>query len=122
LHWTLTRGQISIRAAVKNPRAQPNRARFNSTESDMDADPETAIPEPRETKKVEKGITGMWIPGQCELASGVNSAIRPAPQSDCFATLPIGLMSRSQLDEVADKSQLYRLIESYCFSDLVLCS
>jgi len=122
LHWTLTRGRISIRAAVKNPRVQANFARFNSTEPDMDTDPETAIPVPYEMKKAEKGITGMWIPGQCKLASGVSRAIRQAPQLGCFAALPIGLMSRSQLEEVADKSQLYRLIESCCFSDLVLCS
>src|SRR5246127_1683784 len=68
----------ALRAAAKSPWVEVDLVRINPIGSHMDADPDTVVGVLREMKSAGKGIVGMKILGQGDLATRQDEAIKYA--------------------------------------------
>jgi predicted aldo/keto reductase-like oxidoreductase len=93
----------ALKTAAKTPWVQVDLARINPIKAHMDADPATVISVLREMKKTGKGVIGMKIMAQGDLAHDVDRAVSHAVKLDCLDTFTIGFTSTKQLDEVVTK-------------------
>jgi aryl-alcohol dehydrogenase-like predicted oxidoreductase len=93
----------ALRLAARTPWVDVDLARINPAGLHMDANPATVIEVLREMKAAGKGVLGMKILGQGELAGQLDLAISRAVGLDCLDGFTIGFKSRAELDEVQAK-------------------
>ncbi len=93
----------ALRLAARTPWVDVDLARINPAGLHMDADPATVIQVLEEMKAAGKGVLGMKILGQGDLAGQLDLAISRAVALDCLDGFTIGFKSRAELDEVQAK-------------------
>lgn len=93
----------ALRLAARTPWVDVDLARINPAGVEMDADPATVIQVLREMKAAGKGIIGMKILGQGQLANSLDSALKHAVNLDCIDAFTIGFTSRAQMNQVVQK-------------------
>jgi aryl-alcohol dehydrogenase-like predicted oxidoreductase len=93
----------ALRLAAQTPWVDVDLARVNPAGVVMDAEPGTVIDVLREMKTARKGVIGMKILGEGQLANQLDMAIRHAVNLQTIDAFTIGFTSRAQLDEVIQK-------------------
>lgn len=93
----------ALQLAAQTPWVEVDLARINPAGVVMDADPATVISLLEQMKAAGKGVIGMKILGEGQLAGQLDMAIQHAVRLDCLDGFTIGFTSRAQLDEVASK-------------------
>jgi aryl-alcohol dehydrogenase-like predicted oxidoreductase len=93
----------ALRLAAQTPWVDVDLARVNPAGVVMDAEPGTVIDVLREMKTARKGVIGMKILGEGQLANQLDMAIRHAVNLETIDAFTIGFTSRAQLDEVVQK-------------------
>jgi aryl-alcohol dehydrogenase-like predicted oxidoreductase len=93
----------ALKLAAKTPWVEVDLARINPIGAHMDADPATVLGVLREMKAAGKGILGMKIVGQGDMANQIDRAIAYAGKNDVVDAFTIGFTSARQLDELATK-------------------
>jgi len=93
----------ALQLAAQTPWVEVDLARVNPAGVLMDADPATVISVLEQMKAAGKGVIGMKILGEGQLAGQLDMAIQHAVRLDCIDGFTIGFTSRAQLDEVATK-------------------
>jgi aryl-alcohol dehydrogenase-like predicted oxidoreductase len=93
----------ALRLAAQTPWVDVDLARVNPAGVVMDAEPGTVIDVLREMKTARKGVIGMKILGEGQLANQLDMAIRHAVNLETIDAFTIGFTSRAQLDEVIQK-------------------
>jgi len=93
----------ALQLAAQTPWVEVDLARINPAGLVMDADPATVIALLEQMKAAGKGVIGMKILGEGQLAGQLDMAIQHAVRLDCLDGFTIGFTSRAQLDEVATK-------------------
>jgi len=90
----------ALRAAAKSPWVEVDLVRINPIGSHMDADPDTVVGVLREMKSAGKGIVGMKILGQGDLATRQDEAIKYALSLGLLDAFTIGAESKSQQEDL----------------------
>lgn len=90
----------ALRAAAKSPWVDVDLVRINPIGSHMDADPATVISVIREMKAAGKGIVGMKILGQGDLASRQNEALNYALGLGLLDAFTIGAESQAEQNDL----------------------
>ncbi len=90
----------ALRAAAKSPWVEIDLVRINPIGSHMDADPGTVTTVLREMKAAGKGIVGMKILGQGDLASRQDEALKYALSLGVLDAFTIGAESKSQQEDL----------------------
>jgi 1-deoxyxylulose-5-phosphate synthase len=90
----------ALRAAAKSPWVEIDLVRINPIGSHMDADPDTVTTVLREMKAAGKGIVGMKILGQGDLASRQDEALKYALSLGVLDAFTIGAESKSQQEDL----------------------
>jgi aryl-alcohol dehydrogenase-like predicted oxidoreductase len=93
----------ALRLAARTPWVDVDLARINPAGVVMDADPATVISVLKEMKAAGKGVIGMKILGEGQLANQLVRAIGHAVGLDCLDAFTIGFTSNAQLDQVVQK-------------------
>jgi aryl-alcohol dehydrogenase-like predicted oxidoreductase len=93
----------ALQLAAQTPWVEVDLARVNPAGILMDADPATVISVLTSMKASGKGVVGMKILGEGQLAGQLDRAIEHAVRLDCLDGFTIGFTSQAQLDEVAAK-------------------
>jgi predicted aldo/keto reductase-like oxidoreductase len=93
----------ALRVAAAEPWVDVDLARVNPAGVVMDSDPATVIEVLREMKTATKGVIGMKILGEGQLANSLDMAIQHAVNLDAIDAFTIGFTSQAQLDEVIEK-------------------
>jgi aryl-alcohol dehydrogenase-like predicted oxidoreductase len=93
----------ALRLAARTPWVDVDLARINPAGVVMDADPATVISVLQEMKAAGKGVIGMKILGEGELANQLDRAIGHAVGLDCLDAFTIGFTSTAQLDQVTQR-------------------
>ncbi|HET9956372.1 MAG TPA: aldo/keto reductase [Polyangiaceae bacterium] len=93
----------ALRLAAATPWVDVDLARINPAGVVMDSDPTTVISVLREMKTANKGVIGMKILGEGQLADRLDQAIQHAVGLDCIDGFTIGFTSQAQLDQVIQK-------------------
>ena len=93
----------ALRLAAKTPWVDVDLARVNPAGVLMDADPATVIGVLREMKAAGKGVIGMKILGEGQLAGNLDTAIRHAVNLDSIDAFTIGFTTNAQMDQVIQK-------------------
>jgi aryl-alcohol dehydrogenase-like predicted oxidoreductase len=93
----------ALRVAAAEPWVDVDLARINPTGAHMDSDPATVIGVLRQMKAAGKGVIGMKILGEGELANRLDMAIKHAVDLDAIDAFTIGFTSTTQLDQVVQK-------------------
>jgi aryl-alcohol dehydrogenase-like predicted oxidoreductase len=93
----------ALRLAAQTPWVDVDLARVNPAGVVMDAEPGTVIDVLREMKTARKGVIGMKILGEGQLANQLDMAIRHAVNLETIDAFTIGFTSRAQLDEIIEK-------------------
>jgi aryl-alcohol dehydrogenase-like predicted oxidoreductase len=93
----------ALRLAAAEPWVDVDLARVNPAGVIMDAEPATVISVLREMKTAGKGVIGMKILGEGQLANNLDMAIKHAVDLDAIDAFTIGFTSETQLDQVAQK-------------------
>jgi 1-deoxyxylulose-5-phosphate synthase len=96
----------ALELAAKTPWVDVDLARVNPAGVHMDAEPKTVIRVLQEMKRRNKGVIGMKILGQGELADRLDQAVAHAVRLDALDAFTIGFTSRAQV------SDMVRRIES----------
>ena len=95
----------ALRLAAKTPWVDVDLARVNPMGIRMDADPTTVIEVLQEMKAAGKGIVGMKILGEGQLANNLDLALGHALALDTLDAFTIGFTGQVQLDQVIQKIQ-----------------
>ena len=90
----------ALRAAAKSPWVEVDLVRINPIGSHMDADPETVVSVLRQMKAAGKGIVGMKILGQGDLATRQDEAIKYALSLGLLDAFTIGAESRAEQEDL----------------------
>jgi aryl-alcohol dehydrogenase-like predicted oxidoreductase len=90
----------ALELAAATPWVDVDLARINPAGLAMDADPATVISVPRRMKAAGKGVLGMKILGEGQIASQLDMAIQHAVGLDCVDGFTIGFMNNTELDQV----------------------
>jgi aryl-alcohol dehydrogenase-like predicted oxidoreductase len=90
----------ALRAAAKSPWVEVDLVRINPIGSHMDADPNTVVSVIREMKAAGKGIVGMKILGQGDLASRQDEALKYALSLGLLDAFTIGAESKSEQEDL----------------------
>ena len=90
----------ALRAAAKSPWVEVDMVRINPIGSHMDADPETVVSVLRQMKAAGKGIVGMKILGQGDLATRQDEAIKYALSLGLLDAFTIGAESRAEQEDL----------------------
>jgi aryl-alcohol dehydrogenase-like predicted oxidoreductase len=93
----------ALELAAATPWVEVDLARINPAGLIMDASPATVIAVLTRMKAAGKGVLGMKILGEGQLASQLDMAIQHAVGLDAIHGFTIGFTSNSQLDQVADR-------------------
>jgi aryl-alcohol dehydrogenase-like predicted oxidoreductase len=93
----------ALRLAAQTPWVDVDLARVNPAGVVMDAEPTTVIDVLREMKTGQKGVIGMKILGEGQLANRLDECIKHAVNLDAIDCFTIGFTSQAQLDEVIQK-------------------
>jgi aryl-alcohol dehydrogenase-like predicted oxidoreductase len=93
----------ALRLSAKNPWVDVQLSRINPAGILMDSDPATVISVLREMKAINRGVIGMKILGEGQLAGQLDMALAHAVGLDCIDCFTIGFTNRAQLVEVIDK-------------------
>jgi len=93
----------ALRLAAQTPWVDVDLARVNPAGLVMDAEPGTVIDVLREMKTARKGVIGMKILGEGQLADQLDMAISHAVNLQTIDAFTIGFTSRAQLDEIIQK-------------------
>jgi aryl-alcohol dehydrogenase-like predicted oxidoreductase len=93
----------ALELAAATPWVDVDLARINPMGVRMDADPATIISVLKTMKAAGKGVLGMKILGEGQLANQLEMAIQHAVGLDCIDGFTIGFTSTTQLDEVAER-------------------
>jgi aryl-alcohol dehydrogenase-like predicted oxidoreductase len=93
----------ALELAARTPWVDVDLARVNPAGLHMDSDPATVINVLKQMKAAGKGVIGMKILGEGQLAGQLDMAIQHAVSLDCIDGFTIGFTSRTQLDEVVTK-------------------
>jgi aryl-alcohol dehydrogenase-like predicted oxidoreductase len=93
----------ALRVAAQTPWVDVDLARINPSGIAMDASPELVIAELQKMKAAGKGVIGMKILGEGQLAGQLDMAIGHAVGLDCIDGFTIGFTSNQQFDQVAQK-------------------
>jgi aryl-alcohol dehydrogenase-like predicted oxidoreductase len=93
----------ALELAARTPWVDVDLARVNPAGLLMDSDPATVINVLKHMKTAGKGVIGMKILGEGQLAGQLDMAIQHAVELDCIDGFTIGFTSRAQLDEVVTK-------------------
>lgn len=95
----------ALELAARTPWVDVDLARVNPAGLHMDADPATVVGVLREMKAAGKGVIGMKILGQGDLAGSLGAAIRHAVALDCLDGFTIGFKSSRELAEVQSEME-----------------
>ena len=90
----------ALRAAAQSPWVEVDLVRINPIGSHMDADPETVVSVIRQMKAAGKGIIGMKILGQGDLANRQDEALRYALGLNLLDAFTIGAESPAQQQDL----------------------
>jgi 1-deoxyxylulose-5-phosphate synthase len=90
----------ALRAAAKSPWVEIDLVRINPIGSHMDADPDTVISVLREMKAAGKGIVGMKILGQGDLATRRDEALKYALSLGVLDAFTIGAESKAEQEDL----------------------
>jgi aryl-alcohol dehydrogenase-like predicted oxidoreductase len=93
----------ALRLAAQTPWVDVDLARINPRGVIMDADPATVIGVLRQMKAAGKGVIGMKILGEGQLANDLDTNIGHAVGLDAIDAFTIGFTSNGQLDQVVQK-------------------
>jgi len=93
----------ALELAAATPWVDVDLARINPAGLVMDADPATVISVLKRMKAAGKGVIGMKILGEGQLASQLDMAIKHAVGLDCIDGFTIGFTSTTQLDQVTER-------------------
>jgi aryl-alcohol dehydrogenase-like predicted oxidoreductase len=93
----------ALELAAATPWVDVDLARINPMGVRMDADPATIVSVLTSMKAAGKGVLGMKILGEGELASQLDMAIQHAVRLDCIDGFTIGFTSAAELDQVAQR-------------------
>jgi 1-deoxyxylulose-5-phosphate synthase len=93
----------ALELAAATPWVDVDLARINPAGLVMDADPATVISVLKQMKAAGKGVIGMKILGEGQLASQLDMAIQHAVGLDCIDGFTIGFTSTTQLDQVTER-------------------
>jgi aryl-alcohol dehydrogenase-like predicted oxidoreductase len=93
----------ALKLAARTPWVEVDLARINPAGAHMDADPATVLGVLREMKAQGKGIIGMKILGQGDLAGQLDRALAYAGKNDLMDTFTMGFATPQQFDEIATK-------------------
>jgi aryl-alcohol dehydrogenase-like predicted oxidoreductase len=102
-HGTSCHGIEALRLAAQTPWVEVDLARINPAGLIMDADPTTVIGVLRQMKAAGKGVIGMKILAEGQLAGDLDSALAHAVGLDAIDAFSIGFTTPAQLDEVVKK-------------------
>jgi 1-deoxyxylulose-5-phosphate synthase len=90
----------ALRAAARSPWVEIDLVRINPIGSHMDADPGTVVSVLREMKAAGKGIVGMKILGQGDLAGRQDEALKYALSFGLLDAFTIGAESKAQQEDL----------------------
>ena len=93
----------ALRLAARTPWVDVDLARINPASLHMDADPATVISVLRTMKAAGKGVVGMKIIGNGQLANRLETAINHAVRLDAIDAFTIGFTSYAQLQDVSTR-------------------
>lgn len=93
----------ALRLAAKTPWVDVDLARINPAGVLMDSDPATVIGVLREMKAAGKGVIGMKILGEGQLARDLDTNIGHAVGLDSIDAFTIGFTTNAQMDQVVQK-------------------
>ncbi|MBC8133295.1 MAG: aldo/keto reductase, partial [Deltaproteobacteria bacterium] len=93
----------ALRLAAQTPWVDVDLARINPAGIAMDADPTTVIQVLRQMKAAGKGVIGMKILGEGQLANSLDTAVQHAVTLDCLDAFTIGFTSAGQLNQMVQK-------------------
>lgn len=90
----------ALRAAAKSPWVEIDLVRINPIGSHMDADPSTVVSVLREMKTAGKGIVGMKILGQGDLATRQGEALKYALSLGLLDAFTVGAESKAEQEDL----------------------
>jgi 1-deoxyxylulose-5-phosphate synthase len=90
----------ALRTAAKSPWVEIDLVRINPIGSHMDADPDTVVSVLREMKTAGKGIVGMKILGQGDLATRQGEALKYALSLGVLDAFTIGAESKAEQEDL----------------------
>jgi predicted aldo/keto reductase-like oxidoreductase len=90
----------ALRLAARTTWVEVDLARINPAGAHMDADPHTVKQVLADMKRAGKGVIGMKILGQGDLANSLDEAITHAVKLESLDAFTIGFRSRGELDDV----------------------
>jgi aryl-alcohol dehydrogenase-like predicted oxidoreductase len=93
----------ALELAAQTPWVEVDLARINPAGLIMDSDPATVISVLTRMKAAGKGVLGMKILGEGQLANQLETAIDHAVALDCIDGFTIGFTSNGQLDQVSQR-------------------
>lgn len=93
----------ALRLAAATPWVDVDLARVNPAGVLMDSDPATVIDVLRQMKAAGKGVIGMKILGEGQLAGDLTTNLRHAVHLDVIDGFTIGFTSNTQMDQVVQK-------------------
>ncbi len=102
-HGVSCHSLAALQLAAATPWVDVDLARINPMGVRMDADPATVISVLTSMKAAGKGVLGMKILGEGELANQLDMAIQHAVRLDCIDGFTIGFKSTAELDQVAQR-------------------
>lgn len=102
-HGVSCHSLAALQLAARTPWVDVDLARINPVGAHMDADPAVVLSVLAEMKRAGKGVVGMKILGQGDLANQVDRAIAYTAKLEAIDAFTIGFGSLGQLEEIERK-------------------